>query len=193
MTDLNVTFQTASYLIAALSFAVTCAYYVMNLNNNKKNQELALKAQQQSVETRQAQLYMQVLNQFDTLQFQQTWFEVMNWEFKTPEEFTEKIWPIQENKAKWAYAGLLLEGVGVAVNKNLISVDLIDDLFSGWVIGYWDKFGSVEVYFRERFKIPQNAEFVEYLYREVMRVAVKQNQITASANAQAQSFKGTDV
>ena len=48
-------------------------------------QELALKAQQQNLETRQAQLYMQILNQFDTLQYQQTWFEVMNWEFKTPE------------------------------------------------------------------------------------------------------------
>jgi uncharacterized protein YoxC len=39
MVDL-VVLQTVSYIIAALSFAVTCAYYIMNLRNTQKNMKI---------------------------------------------------------------------------------------------------------------------------------------------------------
>ena len=159
--------QSVSYIAGALGVCVAAIYYVMTLRVQQTNMKATL-------QTREANLYMQILNKIDTLEFQTIWFDVMNWEFKTPEEFTENIWPIKENKAKMAYVGLLLEGVGVAVKKKLINIDLIDDLFSMWVIGYWEKYGPCEIYFRERFKAPQNAEFIEFLYDEVVKVNTSQ-------------------
>ncbi len=64
-----VVLQTFSYLIAALSFAVTCTYYIMNLKNNAKNQELTLKTQQQNLDTRQAQLFMPLYAYYEQTEF----------------------------------------------------------------------------------------------------------------------------
>ena len=160
--------QTAYYMVAATGVLVAAIYYVLNMRATQRNSKAAL-------ETRQAQLYMQILNQFDTLEYQKTWQEVIGWEFKTPEEFMDRIWSIKDNRAKMAYVAFLFEGVGVAVNKKLISIDLIDDLFSIWVISYWEKFGAIELYFREKFNAPQDAEWIEYLYNEVVKVSVKQH------------------
>ncbi len=180
--------QSVSYIAGALGVSVAAIYYVMTLRVQQANTRATL-------QTREAQLYMQVLNQIDSLQYQQTWWEVMSWEFKTPEEFIEKIWAVPAEKAKWAYVSMLLEGVGVSVNKKLISIDLIDDLFSSFVIGYWEKYGPIEVFFRERFNVPQNAEFIEYLYNEVVKVNVRQHPDVAggSSYADAMSFKGTST
>jgi hypothetical protein len=59
------TLQAVSYIIGSLGVFVAAVYYVLNIQNNSRNQEIAmrnqelmLKAQQQTLETRQAQLFM---------------------------------------------------------------------------------------------------------------------------------------
>jgi hypothetical protein len=164
----QITIQTIGVLVAAASVVA----FVVNSILTSRREE---KRSQQNNETRQAQLYMQILNQFDSLEYQKTWVEVMSWEWKDPQDFTDRIWADKDNKAKMMYMGMLLEGVGVAVKKKLIDIHLIDDLFSIWVIGYWEKYGSVELYFRERYNAPQNAEWTEYLYDEVVKVVKDQH------------------
>ncbi len=54
--------QTVSYLIAALSFAATCTYYIMNLRTTQQNMKNTL-------ETRQTQLFMQKYDRFSSPEF----------------------------------------------------------------------------------------------------------------------------
>ena len=53
-------------LVAIFGVIAGFSYYVLTVRANQRNQELALKAQQLQLETRQAQLLMQVYNKFDT-------------------------------------------------------------------------------------------------------------------------------
>jgi type IV secretory pathway component VirB8 len=76
LTDLNITLQTASYLIAALSFALTGAYYIMNLRNTRKTQEL--------------QVTMQVVSLFSSSAFWDEYNELMEREWSTLEEYQNK-------------------------------------------------------------------------------------------------------
>jgi hypothetical protein len=48
--------QAAYYMVAATGVLVAAAYYVLNIRTNRRNQELTLKAQQMTLETRQADI-----------------------------------------------------------------------------------------------------------------------------------------
>lgn len=67
------------------------------------------------------------------------------------------------------------EGIGVLVHRNLIDVDLVDDMMSSLLISYWEKRGSLIYEARERFNSPQIMEWTEYLYNEVRKVAERQH------------------
>jgi hypothetical protein len=45
-------------LLQTVSIMVGITYYILNIQNNQKNQELALKAQEHATETRQLDIYM---------------------------------------------------------------------------------------------------------------------------------------
>jgi hypothetical protein len=66
MVDLAI-LQTTSYLIAAISFAVTCAYYILNLRNTRKTHEL--------------QAFMQVFDRFNNKDFWNELDEMMKREW----------------------------------------------------------------------------------------------------------------
>ena len=49
-------------LIAIFGVIAGFSYYVLTVRNQQKNQQLVLKAQQQQLDTRQAQLFMQLID-----------------------------------------------------------------------------------------------------------------------------------
>jgi hypothetical protein len=72
MVDLS-TLQSVSYIAGALGVCVAAVFYVLNLRISRKNQELMLKAQQQNLETRQAQLLMQIFDRVNNKDFTRNW------------------------------------------------------------------------------------------------------------------------
>jgi len=55
--------ETLINLLALISIPIGVFYHIMTLNNTGKNQELTIKAQNHALETRQAQLFMNIYNQ----------------------------------------------------------------------------------------------------------------------------------
>jgi hypothetical protein len=60
-------------LVAIFGVIAGFSYYVMNVRNTRKNQELQL-------ETRQAQLFTQIFLTRNTSESVSNYFEVLNWE-----------------------------------------------------------------------------------------------------------------
>ncbi|MDH5364755.1 MAG: hypothetical protein OEY99_02855 [Aigarchaeota archaeon] len=61
--------QAAYYMVAATGVLVAAVFYVLNLRISRRNQELSLRAleqsaqaQQQTLETRQAQMFLSIYN-----------------------------------------------------------------------------------------------------------------------------------
>jgi hypothetical protein len=78
-------------LVAIFGVIAGFSYYVLTVRNNQKNQELSLKAQQQTLETRQAQLLMQIYDKVNNKEFTRDWAEINYfWKWKDSKEYWEK-------------------------------------------------------------------------------------------------------
>ena len=68
------------------------------------------------------------------------------------------------------------EGVGVLVKRKLVDPALVDDLMSGNILQFWEKFGESiikEQQVRENY--PQFYEHVEYLYNVIKPIVDQQH------------------
>jgi len=65
--------------------------------------------------------------------------------------------------------GVFFEGIGVLVKRKLISMDLVDDLFTTPILDTWEKMKPIVEGRRERLKRPQTLEWFEYLYNEMKK------------------------
>jgi hypothetical protein len=82
MVDLS-EIQAAYYMVAATGVLVAAIYYVMNMRASRKTQELAQKTQEQTLETRQAQLFIQLYTTFTSYEFKTKWNDIMHvWQWK---------------------------------------------------------------------------------------------------------------
>jgi hypothetical protein len=179
----DVSYQMVLSTLQTVGLLVGIYYYLMVLRNQEKNQqisirnqeltlesqELSRKALEQSAETRQAQLLMQVYGTWMSPDFQRREYELMTWDWNTFEEWEEKYGPEKNLEAylTWASVSSFYEGLGVFVKRGYIDAEVIDDLISSWVIRQWEKFGPIVKEFRSRYNNPASGEYVEYLYNQI--------------------------
>jgi hypothetical protein len=166
--------QTVSIVFAGLSIGIAAIYYALTIRNTQRNQELTLEAQKQALETRQAQLFMNVYNQsFNNPQF----LDAMN-EFRSIQwnSFDEYLTLFDRTNPKTMDNLLALqiligffEGVGVLVKENLLDIRLFALLMTGQTKDFWEKLEPMVEEGREYFNYPRFVSETEYLYNELMK------------------------
>jgi hypothetical protein len=124
-----------------------------------------------TIQTRKAQLFMQIYSSFQREEFLRQFIDIMNLEWTDFEDFWGKYGMTNnpEQASKIHSIGTYLEGIGVLVNRKLIDLDLVDELMTGIVERYWDKMEPVIMAQRELFNWPEAYEWTEYLYNEIKR------------------------
>jgi hypothetical protein len=143
---------------------------MFTLRTNQRNYKATL-------DTRQAQLFMQMYTTFTSYEFKSKWNDIMHtWEWKNLEDFNSKYGSSNsEEFSKFDIVGTFFEGIGVMVRRGLIDVTLVDDLMSGHVVSSWERFEPLIIKWRETMNWPQLLEWWEYLYREVKSIMEKQH------------------
>ena len=68
----------------------------------------------------------------------------------------------------WFRVGMFFEGIGVLLKRNLIEIDMIDDMMGYSIKRTWEKMGPIEKETRERWNAPRTFDDFEYLYNELM-------------------------
>jgi hypothetical protein len=160
MVDL-VMLQVVRDLVAIFGVIAGFTYYVLTVRNSQRNQQMQL-------ETRQAQLFMQVYTQWrdpDRLRllaksYQMEWDDYYDFQKKYGVENMEERLP-------YSYLSYFYEGVGVLIEEGLIDIELVAKLMAGDVKGYWDRFGPFILDHRRIGNYPDYFFHVEYLYREL--------------------------
>jgi len=91
------------------------------------------------------------------------------WEYKNYEEFEEKygLKTNPDENTYWHLDANFLEGVGILVNRGLVSVSLVESWMGFWVIGHWEKFSPYIREFRVRYNDPRIFIENEKLYEKV--------------------------
>lgn len=165
--------QTMLTYLTLISVPVGVFYHIMTLRNTRKNQELTLKAQEQALETRQAQLFMHIYSNWYNIDFWEKWENVMQFDYRGYDDANERLTPEIKLSARSLFA--FFEGLGVLVKRGLIGPELIDDLMSAMIVSFWDKWKDFYIEYRVRRNAPMVAEWIEYLYNVIKPMMEEQH------------------
>ena len=166
-----VDFSTILQFIQATGIIVGVAYYVLNIENNRKNQELAQKTQQQHIETRQAQLFLQLVFQLYSTEFIKLYFELLGMEWDDYKDYQTK-YGVYTNPDAFAFRHKLHENLnllGTYLKKDLIDIELINQTFGGVVIRMWHKWKDVIEHERTQLYTQNYMKDFEFLYNEIVK------------------------
>ena len=164
-------------LIAIFGVIAGFSYYVLTVRANQKKQELALKAQQQSANARQAQLHLHIYDSMVSSDFIEKWWRLGQLEWETFDEFIEKYGPEKDLAvfSDFIAIGNYLENIGLLLKRGHIDKGYVDDLVSGDIISFWNCWKPVIEGMREKWNWPQFNEHVEYLYNEIAPLVKEQH------------------
>jgi len=143
---------------------VGITYYLMILRNQQKNQEMQL-------ETRQAQLFMQIYNRFIEVEFRENFNEVLSREWIDYDDYNKKYgrFTNPSAQAKSSSIALFFEGLGILLQKGFLDVDIVGRLMSSPIRIYWAKYNPIFHDMRARMEEEEVMEYAEFLYNEVER------------------------
>jgi hypothetical protein len=151
--------QAIGLAVTATSVVVGIIYYIFTART--------------TLQTRQAQLFMQVYSKWQEKEFNLSKQLVLQEYRCVGIEDYEEVLKDKEKAANFRVVSTALEGLGVLVKRGLVDVGIVDDMMSGDVIGFWEKYGGAVKEFRVRLGYPQALEWTEYLYNEVKSLSLK--------------------
>ncbi len=159
----QVTFQTLFQFLQTVGILVGVFYYISTLRNAQRTQQLQL-------ETRQAQLFMQLYNRYrdDTqdLDIEKSFLDV---EIESFEEFM-RLWKTDEDFGKvLSTLGGFYEGIGVMVRERYIPVRLVALQWGGITRRFWEKMEPFMSDVREHQEFPRAWAETEFLYTELIK------------------------
>jgi|GEM_PF-992015 len=161
--------QTIGVLIAAASVVIGVMNSVLMSRREDRRNQLTL-------ETRQAQLFMQIYQQFNSKEFMTQYNDIIqNWSWADFDDFIQKYASDIDTFSSLSSVGTFFEGIGVLVKRGLVDPGLVDDLMSGHTMQSWEKLQPFYIEGRRRWNWPQLGEWWEYLYNEIKAIVEKQH------------------
>ena len=161
----EITYQIVLSTLQTIALVVSIVYYLIIMRNSQRSQQMQL-------ETRQAQLLMQVYSRLDTPEKVRALQEVFLWEFKDIDEFVEKYWN-PEDYHKLGTLVLFFGGAGTLVRTGDLPIEKVSLLIGGLTILMWEKFKPIKDELREFWNMPGWANSWEYLYDELVKHGAK--------------------
>jgi hypothetical protein len=117
--------------------------------------------------TRQAQLYMGLINTFNSLEFRTQWHLIESAKWEDYDDYHEKYLPGSDVLTAIVMHFTFFESIGGLVEKKLIDIDLIDGILAQAVVMTWRMYEQIIMGDRERFQTPSMWNSFEYLYNEI--------------------------
>ena len=151
------------YAVPLLALTVSIFYYAVNIRTANKNQKMQL-------ETRHAQLFLNIYNHLLTNQPTRDAHKLMsNWRWSSFEELWETIFgpENEENMDALFLIGSYYNCVGILVKEDLLDIRFVDTM-TFWIAMFWGLLGP---YIDEVRAKTYQGLFIEaeYLYKELMK------------------------
>ena len=157
--------QTIGVGVAAISVVIGVLSWIQTNRHAQRMRDREL-------ETRQAQLFMQLYSLYDSRDFLEDYGNVA-WVFayKDLSDWMKKYGPKTNIAAysSWIRVGRFFDGAGILVKKNLIDINLIIDMMREVIVYSWDKMEPWVIEQRKMLRHPQLWENFEYLASEVSK------------------------
>jgi hypothetical protein len=115
---------------------------------------------QQSI--KQMEVVMRLYQSFGEEGFVRHFSRVSSWKYKTYADFKENSTP--DDFVSLMVVSVFFENMGLLLKRKFASLELLDDLLSGPVMGIWPKVDPIWTGLREEFHHPAWAEWFEYFH-----------------------------
>ena len=158
------TLQTAGLLVGIF-------YYVMTLRNAQKTRELSLKAQEQALETRKVQLFMQIYQDMNSTENLRIYSQLINMEWEDWDDFVRK-YGASNNPESYVLRYSMwvrLNGVGLLVKAGHIDVGSVHDLMRQTILSQWEKWRDIIIRHREEYNMVGFCEGFEFIANEMVK------------------------
>ena len=153
-------------IIQTVGILVAIVYYITIMRSSQKTQQLQL-------ETRKAQLYMQLFMRITSEEFIKKSLDVIRLEYDNVGEFMEKYFlgPDSSIQAKLFSMFWHIDGLGYMMSQGLIDPEMVYNFGGGFAqVWHWRKWEPVVMRFRERRGDPDFLKWFEYTAKEMMRM-----------------------
>ena len=166
--------QTVSIVIAASGVFIAAVNQILSRRRTEKTEQLSL-------ETRQAQLFMQVYNRWSSRDFVKA-YGLIRYKYRWKDvedawnQFSPEVNP--EGYTDYQTHAIFFEGLGMLVREKLIDIRMVEDLFSQRIIWFWENAEPIYRWARELTQDPTMYDSFEYLYN----VMKKRQQQTTTSN-----------
>jgi hypothetical protein len=139
-----------SAMVAAAGVLVGVAYYILDIKHQRQ--------------VRQTDLIMKLYSRFGSEEFQKTFEKIVLGEVLSLHEYRERY-----GSTGWAAIVTFFEGIGVLLDRKLIDIRLVSDLFTSPINLTWDKMKDSIAEARKEFDQPTIAKYFEYLHNEMKK------------------------
>jgi len=157
------TLQAVSYIMGSIGVFVAAAYYVYNMRISQRNSKAAL-------ETRQAQLLMQIYDRINNKEFSRDWAETNYfWEWDDYDDYFKKYGANPDEFPKFMNIADTYEGIGVVLKNKLVDPKLIYGVLRNNPILYWEKFSPMMKKWAAEAGESMMYPGFEHLYEEMSR------------------------
>ena len=173
----EVTYQMVLSTIQTISLIVGIAYYMTISRKQQKTRERSLESQEQAreaqedaLETRKAQMFMQIYNEsYNNDSFIDAYVRLADFNINSYDEY-QKLMEDEDNKKASTKVAMFYEGVGVLVREGHISIRLFALLMTGMTRSWWERlYKSYVEEGREKRNFKRWMSESEYLYNEMMK------------------------
>jgi fibrillarin-like rRNA methylase len=183
--------QAVYYMVAATGVLIAAIFYILNIRISQRNQELMLKAQQQTLETRQAQMFMNIYDKVSSTEFTNAWEKVILTPWSTFEEYS-KLWDDPDFNEAAILVAHTYEGVGVLVKESLLDIRLVALLICAMVRRYGERIMPVLEEGRRAMGYRRWLSEIEYLYNELIRYIGEHPELDTRFESSIHSLKKSD-
>jgi hypothetical protein len=135
----EITYQMVLSTIQTIGILVGIIYYIFSIRSSQRNQQMQL-------ETRQAQLYMALLDRWNTKEFAKQRYDSYRMEWTDLDDFREKYNRRNNSDifASWNTFGRSILGLAELKRKGLIDISFLDGMMLTDILNWWAHFGSLE-------------------------------------------------
>jgi hypothetical protein len=164
--------------VACFSVVIGVVNQIVSNRRAEEQRAETQKTQQLSLETRQAQLFMQIYNRWNSRDVLKAYglvrYQYIYHDFN---EYLQKyhVTVNPESYADIMTLGTFFEGLGILVKSGLLDVSLVEDLFSKRIIWFYEEKGLIDAT-RQFSSDPTQWDSLVYLYH-----VMKQRQQQATA------------
>jgi hypothetical protein len=177
----EITYQIVLSTIQTVSLVIGIIYYLTIMRNNQKNQQLQL-------DTRKAQLYMQLFLRITSMDFIEKSLDLLKMPVGDANEFMKKYisGPYSTLHAKLFSMFWHIDGLGYMMSQGLIDPEMVYNFGGGFAqVWYWKKWEPIILRMRELRGKPEFMMWFEYTAVEMMKIRKEKglSQIPSHVNA----------